>query len=261
MSTRQSREDLTADGVNDINSVEDAKSTSNNAPLSDSESHESDSAAQNARAAPEPPDRTHQSLREQKKARSRAQILDSAKDLIARKGYAQTKMRDVANSAGMSYQTLYNYFPTKGLILQELLTQDLVKLKRANHHTLQSRDTLTNKLRGMAKSYIDAIAPDQRHLWKEVCAELLKATSHHSCLLALLDDSASHLLRNLLADAQHRGHLVKEVNSEELAGVVYSLLDAMLVQYLVNENLTRTSMLNTISTQLRLTITPYLNSD
>lgn len=201
-----------------------------------------------------------ESLREQKKARARASILQAAARLISIEGYAQTKMRDVAQAADMSYQTLYNYFPTKGLILQELLTRDLLKLHRATVHTLSSGDHLAAKLRELAKSYIDAIAPDDRHLWKEVCAELLKVTSHHSSLLALLDEQAHKKLQELFNGAQTNGELDPHIDATILADVVFSLLDSTLMRYLVNENLTRPTMLSAISAQLRITITPYLLS-
>jgi AcrR family transcriptional regulator len=52
-------------------------------------------------------------LREQKKAQTRAVIAAAAADLFARDGYAVVTMAQVATAAGVSDQTLYNYFPTK----------------------------------------------------------------------------------------------------------------------------------------------------
>ncbi len=198
------------------------------------------------------------SLREQKKAKARNLILQRAQQLINTVGYTETKMRDVADAANMSYQTLYNYFPTKGLILQELLTQDLSKLQRSTLETLHSDQPLSNRLRELAKDYIDVIAPDERHLWKEVCAELLKATTHHSCFLALLDEQALNKFRELLSSSQANGELDPHIDSDTLADVVYSLLDATLMRYLVNESVNRPQILSAISAQIRLTVTPYI---
>ena len=216
-------------------------------------------------SATKPPDKTGQakrlsrgSLREQKKARARKLILDAAQTLIQDVGYAQTKMRDVAFAADMSYQTLYNYFPTKGLILQELLMRDLLKLDRATFTILHSKESPTTKLRDLAKSYIDAIAPNERDLWKEVCAELLKATSDHSCLLDLLDRQALNKLENALSHAQSTNELDPHIEATVLAQVIFSLIDASLMRYLVNERITRASMLASVSAQLRFCITPYL---
>jgi len=201
---------------------------------------------------------TTASLREQKKARARARILDCAQQLINSEGYAETKMRGVAAAAKMSYQTLYNYFPTKGLILQELLTRDLVKLRRQTFDATNSSDPLITKVRDFAKSYIDAVAADERYLWKEVCAELLKVTSHHNCFVALLDEQALNKCRSLLARAQANGELDPNVDSNTLAGVLYSLLDATLMRYLVNETISKAQILSAVSAQFKLTITPYL---
>lgn len=199
-----------------------------------------------------------ESLREQKKAQARQRILDCAQQLINSEGYSETKMRGVAAAANMSYQTLYNYFPTKGLILQELLTRDLVKLRRETFDSANSHESLNTRVREFVKSYIDAVAVDERHLWKEVCAELLKVTSHHSCFVALLDENALNKIRDLLARAQADGKLDPHVDSNTLAGVLYSLLDATLMRYLVNESITKPQILRVISAQIGLTITPYL---
>lgn len=198
------------------------------------------------------------SLREQKKAKARDLILHCAQQLINTEGYTETKMRDVAEAANMSYQTLYNYFPTKGLILQELLTQDLSKLQHSTRETLRAAQPLNNKLRELAKDYIDVIAPDERHLWKEVCAELLKATAHHSCFLALLDQQALNKFRELLSSSQANGELDPHIDSDTLAEVLYSLLDATLMRYLVNESVSRPQILSAISAQIRLTMTPHI---
>ena len=61
-------------------------------------------------------------LRERKKQRARSDILAAANTLIARKGYADTTMREIAEAADVSYQTLYNYFPSKAQIVRAMLT-------------------------------------------------------------------------------------------------------------------------------------------
>ncbi|MEU7866515.1 helix-turn-helix domain-containing protein [Dactylosporangium sp. NPDC049140] len=52
-------------------------------------------------------------LREEKKARARAAMADAAAALFAEHGYDGVAMTQVARAAGVSEQTLYNYFPTK----------------------------------------------------------------------------------------------------------------------------------------------------
>ncbi|WP_433222838.1 TetR/AcrR family transcriptional regulator [Dactylosporangium sp. CS-047395] len=52
-------------------------------------------------------------LREEKKARARTAMADAAAGLFAANGYDAVAMTQVARAAGVSEQTLYNYFPTK----------------------------------------------------------------------------------------------------------------------------------------------------
>ena len=63
-------------------------------------------------------------LRARKKLESRSAILEAASRLIEERGYDATTMRDIADAAGVSHQTLYNYFPTKALVVHGLLTAD-----------------------------------------------------------------------------------------------------------------------------------------
>ena len=52
-------------------------------------------------------------LREQKKARTRRLIADTAARLFAERGYENVAVSDVAREAEVSEQTVYNYFRTK----------------------------------------------------------------------------------------------------------------------------------------------------
>lgn len=52
-------------------------------------------------------------IREQKKAQARAAMAAAASELFGRNGYAAVSMSQIARAAGVSDQTLYNYFPTK----------------------------------------------------------------------------------------------------------------------------------------------------
>ena len=51
--------------------------------------------------------------RTQKKKQSRAQLIQAANTLFARKGYQHTKLDEVAEEGGLHVQTLYRHFNTK----------------------------------------------------------------------------------------------------------------------------------------------------
>ena len=51
--------------------------------------------------------------RTEKKRQSRAQLINAANTLFARKGYQHTKLDEVADEAGLHVQTLYRHFKSK----------------------------------------------------------------------------------------------------------------------------------------------------
>jgi AcrR family transcriptional regulator len=61
------------------------------------------------------------SRREDGKARVRAGILSAARRLFARRGVVDTTMDDIARVAGVSRPTVFNYFPSKTLLLAALV--------------------------------------------------------------------------------------------------------------------------------------------
>ncbi len=72
-------------------------------------------------------------LRERKKRETRRLIADTAARLFAERGYERVAVVDVADAAGVSEQTVYNYFPAKQDLVfdrKEAIRQRLTTLIR-----------------------------------------------------------------------------------------------------------------------------------
>lgn len=61
-------------------------------------------------------------VREQQKEKRRKEILAAGLDLFIRKGYASTKISDIAKYVGMSVGLLFHYFKSKEQLYEELVT-------------------------------------------------------------------------------------------------------------------------------------------
>lgn len=59
----------------------------------------------------------------------RAQILRSAAELFAQRGYTATTMNEVAAACGVSKPTLYHYFSDKGALLGEIVGDHVARLQ------------------------------------------------------------------------------------------------------------------------------------
>ena len=69
-------------------------------------------------------------LRETKKARTRGEILATARELFLRRGFEATRIADIARRLQVSEQTVFNYFPSKPAIVEGLLEQWLAENAR-----------------------------------------------------------------------------------------------------------------------------------
>lgn len=61
-------------------------------------------------------------VREEQKEKRRNEILEAGLDLFIRKGYAATKISDIAERVGMSAGLLFHYFESKEKLYEELIS-------------------------------------------------------------------------------------------------------------------------------------------
>jgi AcrR family transcriptional regulator len=69
------------------------------------------------------------SLREKQKQQTRTEIVRAAFELFGRHGYEGVPMETISEAVGISRATLFNYFPQKELILREIASSRVEKLK------------------------------------------------------------------------------------------------------------------------------------
>lgn len=80
-----------------------------------------------------------------KQARS-GELLDAALELFVDKGYAATRLEDVAARAGVSKGTLYLYFADKEELLEAVVRGNLVPLLEAFRHEIEQSDATSSGL-------------------------------------------------------------------------------------------------------------------
>jgi AcrR family transcriptional regulator len=198
-------------------------------------------------------------LRQRKKLRARSDILAAANTLIARKGYADTTMREIADAANVSYQTLYNYFPSKAEIVRAMLTE-VAKPDPRLEKILDGADPLLAKLHGMAKHYFDLVAHRERALWREVVLEVIKHAPDYDALRALKIDASYLVLRRLLNEAQARGELDPYVDTDLLAQTLHAITDFTFLRFVIEPHLSKVELLKTLRAQIELLVQPHLRT-
>jgi AcrR family transcriptional regulator len=67
--------------------------------------------------------------RDSKYARTRTRILDAAAHLLSRKGYAGTRLSDVAERAGIQTPAIYYYFASRDDLIEEVMACGLADMR------------------------------------------------------------------------------------------------------------------------------------
>jgi AcrR family transcriptional regulator len=198
-------------------------------------------------------------LRARKKLESRSAILEAASLLIEEHGFDATTMRDIAEAAGVSHQTLYNYFPTKTLVVHGLLTADRERFADRMNRLLddESMDLLAI-LDGVVKLAFDIMGQHHRPLWREVVSLFFREEHEFFGMLSQNYDTAQARLSTLFARAQKRGALDRRVDVAVLAQTVYAIVDFAILQFIAESDVSRATLLRRVRAQLRLLLDPYL---
>ena len=202
------------------------------------------------------------SLREAKKQRARQDILAAARELIDADGYEQTTMRDIAAAAELSYQTLYNYFPTKALILQALLLEDVNHVAAAMdalvaEHAAGNRPLLPT-LHAMFREDLDAVSQRDRESWRVVAVDYMQQQGEAAHLYELIDAKSHENLLSLLESARAQGELVKSVDPQLLADTLFSISYHAVWRYILEPSTAKSELLAALEAQTSLLLTPYL---
>jgi AcrR family transcriptional regulator len=202
------------------------------------------------------------SLRERKKQQARVDILETASELITRKGYDDTTMKDIAGAAGMSYQTLYNYFPNKALIVQALLTADTARISDRMEKVFEEpADHLLKRFNQAVKVLFDAVAHRDRQLWREVIALSIKLAPEVYGVHTPFYEIAQARLDKALSDAQQDGTLDPYVDVELMGQTIYGIIDLAFLMYIMEPTLSRVAVIQKVRDQLGLLVKPYLRTD
>jgi len=83
-----------------------------------------------------------------------AEVLDAALDTFRARGFAATRMEDIAARAGISKGTIYLYFPSKEAVFEALVRANIVPIiERLQAVMIEATGPATGQLRLLARSF------------------------------------------------------------------------------------------------------------
>jgi len=85
----------------------------------------------------------------------RARIVDAARSVFARKGFAQGIMDEIAKEVGVAKGTIYLYFRSKQEIYRTVLDQDMEFLSKSTLERIDAEKTLQGKIRAFTLARLE----------------------------------------------------------------------------------------------------------
>ena len=199
------------------------------------------------------------SLRQKKRMQTEATILDAARALCQGDNWSAISTRDIAAKAGISYQTLYNYFPSKAAIIQALIVSTYIGPEQTFQSIIKRyQGNLLESLRELNQARLALVREKDPEWWVSLnryFSRFEPGTSEVSHLVNLVDKSGDAYFYALLRTAQGVGDLQPNVDIQLMAHSLHSLSNSAFERLVAGGGSTPEAILEQQTRQL---VAPYL---
>ncbi|MFL2517787.1 MAG: TetR/AcrR family transcriptional regulator [Candidatus Azotimanducaceae bacterium] len=199
-------------------------------------------------------------MREKNKARTRTAILTAAKELAKQGQWDAVTTRQIADAAGVSYQTLYNYYPSKASILVEMLLEVYVGPGPAISDAVKHYDgDLLGTLDEINQLRFQSFGRDDVKWILTITASLTMTdqSSEATNLIETIDHAGDGYYYSALSMAKGMGHLQDDVDIQLMAHTLSGITSATLSRFILN-NANAQAQIQTLRQQIEQLVRPYL---
>ncbi len=202
------------------------------------------------------------SLRALNRQKTRAAILTAAKALAATSNWQDLTTRQIAKAAQVSYQTLYNYFPSKAEIVRALIVDAYVGpedamlaiIKNYRGNVLDS----INEINASRLAQIQATDPQWLYMLGSYIAPNRDSSASGARVMEFLDQSRDSYYYQLLRLAQGTGRLQGDVDIQLMSHTLYCIANSA-GDRLISAEANFNALQEVLALQSAQVVTPYLN--
>ena len=202
------------------------------------------------------------SLRALNRQKPRAAILTAAKALAATSNWQDLTTRQIAKAAQVSYQTLYNYFPSKAEIIRALIVDTYVGPEDAMLAIIKNYqgDVLDsiNGINALRFAQIQATDPQWLYMLGSFFALNRDGSASGAGVLDLVDKSGDSYYYQLLSLAQGTGQLRGDVDIQLMSHTLYCIANSA-GERLIFAEANFDALQEVLAQQSAQVVTPYLN--
>jgi AcrR family transcriptional regulator len=172
--------------------------------------------------------------REEKKARTRAQLIDAAATVFARRGFAAASLDDVADEAGLTKGAVYSNFESKQELFQAVIDDRLNRPMMAAADVIdEAGGTIEEQAMQGARMYGEVVEQERDLFLLALEYDIYCARNpdFEAAFAGGYRDRLAHIAE-LIADHAHRSGVAMPLSPIEMATVVTALSQGMGLQKL-----------------------------
>lgn len=168
----------------------------------------------------------------------RERILDAAVVEIARQGYNQTTVAQIAARAGVADGTIYLYYKNKEELLLRLFERSMERFIREGRTHLEQVATAREKLARIVELHLQLVGQD-RDLAIIAQVELRHSLHFMAHLSRTLVGEYLEVLARVVQQGQQEGAFRPELDPPLAAKLVFGVLDEMATDWVLSRRNTR----------------------
>ncbi|MBW2636854.1 MAG: TetR/AcrR family transcriptional regulator [Deltaproteobacteria bacterium] len=174
-------------------------------------------------------------------------IIDAALEVFRDKGYANTRMADIARRAGVSYGLVYHYFESKEVLFDVIVEGWWDRLYQMLKDEKQSDSEFQKKLENIIRFFLDMYA-EKPDLLSIFITEVSRSSVYHTARGLAKFRTFFSLTEDVMAEGQKTGFLRSDIGPHYLTYIFLGAIEAfMSVMVLGKEEVNRERKERTIN--------------
>ncbi|MDG4718234.1 MULTISPECIES: TetR/AcrR family transcriptional regulator [Thalassospira] len=179
-------------------------------------------------------------LRAQKKADKNRRILEAATTLFRKVGYDSARIEDIAEMAGVSVGTFYNYYKNKGDMLMATVSMEVEEVLAAGEGIIAKKhDQVAGALLELIGKYYDhSLTYLSKEMWRTAMSlSIAQPETPFSKRYTALDHRLSKQVCDLFRSLQDRGIVRKDVDCTATGELVFNNVNMMFIEFVKDEEM------------------------
>jgi AcrR family transcriptional regulator len=163
----------------------------------------------------------------------RTSIIDAARSVFARKGFAGSIIDEIANEAGIAKGTVYLYFRSKKQIYRAVLDQDMEFVKKGTLDAIDAAKSLKDKIRAFTLTRLEN-AETRKEFFRIMDTESGALSYTRSQYRDWLREPVLRLA-TAIEDASKQG-TIRCISSEKVAWIIADMTRGTIQRRLLEQN-------------------------